>query len=123
MARYDDTFVGRFLEPWNRHDVDGALALMTDDCVWEVTRGREPHGILYTGQTAVRSAIVEAYDTYIEEAWKNAELEEIEDLAAELLGKAQEAQSIEDDLFCILYLAFRCGFKTAIGNIRISMSE
>jgi len=56
-------------------------------------------------------------DTYIEEAWKNAELEEIEDLAAELLGKAQEAQSIEDDLFCILYLAFRCGFKTAIGNL------
>jgi ketosteroid isomerase-like protein len=54
MARYDDTFVGRFLEPWNRHDVDGALALMTDDCVWEVTRGREPHGILYSGQTSAR---------------------------------------------------------------------
>ena len=57
-------------------------------------------------------------DTYIEKAWKNAESEEIEDLAAGLLGKAQEAQSIEDDLFCILYLAFRCGFKTAIGNLR-----
>ena len=54
MARYDDTFVDRFLEPWNRHDVDGALALMTDDCVWEVTRGREPHGTLYTGRAAVR---------------------------------------------------------------------
>jgi hypothetical protein len=26
MASYDDTFVDRFLEPWNRHDVDGALA-------------------------------------------------------------------------------------------------
>jgi ketosteroid isomerase-like protein len=50
MARYDDTFVGRFLEPWNRHDVDGALALMTDDCVWEVTRGREPHGIQFEGR-------------------------------------------------------------------------
>jgi ketosteroid isomerase-like protein len=35
MSRYDDTFVDRFLKPWNRHDVDGALALMTDDCVWE----------------------------------------------------------------------------------------
>ena len=34
MPRYDDTFVDRFLEPWNRHDVDGALAVMTDDCVW-----------------------------------------------------------------------------------------
>jgi hypothetical protein len=41
--------------------VDGALALMTDDCVWEVTRGREPHGTLYTGQTAARSASVEAF--------------------------------------------------------------
>ena len=66
MARYDDTFVDRFLEPWNRHDVDGALALMTDDCVWEVTRGREPHGTLYTGQTAVRSAIVEAFKALLD---------------------------------------------------------
>ncbi len=54
MSRYDDTFVDRFLEPWNRHDVDGALALMTDDCVWEVTRGREPHGTLYTGRAFAR---------------------------------------------------------------------
>jgi hypothetical protein len=54
-------------------------------------------------------------DTYIEKAWKCADTEEIEGLAAELLGKAQEGQSIEEDLFCILYLAFRCGFKTAIG--------
>ncbi len=52
MPRYDDAFVDRFPEPWNRHDVDGALALMTDDCVWEVTRGRELHGTLYTGRAA-----------------------------------------------------------------------
>jgi len=50
-------------------------------------------------------------DTYIDKAWKHTEMEEIENLAAELLGKAQEGQSIQDDLFCILYLAFRCGFK------------
>ena len=30
-------------------------------------------------------------DTYIEKAWKHAETEEIENLAAELLRKAQEA--------------------------------
>jgi hypothetical protein len=41
-------FVDRFLVPWNPHDVDGALALMTDDSVWEITRGREPHDTLYT---------------------------------------------------------------------------
>jgi hypothetical protein len=62
-------------------------------------------------------------DTYIEKAWKHAETEEIENFAAELLRKAQEAQSIEDDLFCILYLAFRCGFKTAIGNCRDNIAS
>ena len=56
-------------------------------------------------------------DTYIEKAWKHAEIGEIEDLAANLLGKAQNSQDMEDDLICILYLAFRCGFKTAIGNL------
>ena len=54
MPRNDETFVDRFLEPWNRHDVDGALALMTDDCVWEVTRGRESHGTLYNGRLSYR---------------------------------------------------------------------
>jgi hypothetical protein len=35
-------FVDRFLEP-----------LTADERVWEVTRGREPHCILYTGGRAV----------------------------------------------------------------------
>jgi hypothetical protein len=33
---------------------------MTDDCVWENTRGREPHGTLCTGRADVR-VIVEAF--------------------------------------------------------------
>jgi hypothetical protein len=40
MARYDEAFVEQFLAPWNHHGVDGALALMTDDCVWEVSPTR-----------------------------------------------------------------------------------
>ena len=55
-------------------------------------------------------------EAFIERAWKYADTEEIENLGAALLGKAQEGRSIEEDLFSILYLAFRCGFKTAIGN-------
>lgn len=51
-------------------------------------------------------------DAHIEKAWRYVEMQEIEDRAAEILGKSQEGQSIEDDLFCILYLAFRCGFRT-----------
>ena len=54
-------------------------------------------------------------DACIEKLWKHAEMEEIEDHAAEILGKLQEGQSIQDDLFCVIYLAFRCGFKMTIG--------
>jgi ketosteroid isomerase-like protein len=61
MPRCDEAFVDRFLAPWNRHDVDGALALMTGDWVWEVTRGSEPHGTLLEGPSAVRSAIAGAF--------------------------------------------------------------
>jgi hypothetical protein len=68
----------------------------------------------YDGESKCRAHRFD--DTYIEKAWKHAEVDEIENLAAEPLGKAQEAQSIEDDLFCILYLAFRCGFKTALAH-------
>ena len=37
MQIYDDAFVERFLAPWNSHDVEGAMALMSDECLWEVT--------------------------------------------------------------------------------------
>ncbi|MDP1963286.1 MAG: nuclear transport factor 2 family protein [Reyranella sp.] len=61
MQIYDKAFVDRFLKPWNDHDVEGALALMTDDCVWEITRGSEPHGTRIEGSRAVRAAIAQTF--------------------------------------------------------------
>ena len=34
---------------------------MTDDCIWEITRGAEPHGTLYSGSSEVRTAIDDAF--------------------------------------------------------------
>jgi uncharacterized protein (TIGR02246 family) len=61
MELYDDAFVAMFLAPWNAHDVDGAMALMADDCLWEVTRGSEPYGTVFNGDEAVRTAIANAF--------------------------------------------------------------
>lgn len=61
MRTYDEAFVKRFLKSWNDHDVEGALALMTDDCVWETTRGSEPYGKRIEGSKAVRVAIADAF--------------------------------------------------------------
>ena len=44
----------RFNDAFNRHDVDGIMALMTDDCVFENTRPA-PDGTRYEGQDAVRA--------------------------------------------------------------------
>jgi ketosteroid isomerase-like protein len=45
--------VARFNAAWDRHDVDGVMAAMTDDCVFENT-GPAPDGTRYAGAAAVR---------------------------------------------------------------------
>jgi uncharacterized protein (TIGR02246 family) len=42
-----------FNQAFNRHDVDGMMALMTEDCVFENT-DPPPDGARYAGQEAVR---------------------------------------------------------------------
>ena len=62
MRVYDEAFVTRFLKPWNAHDVGGAMALMTEDRLWEIPRGAEPHGTAFKGSQAVRAAIAAAFE-------------------------------------------------------------
>ena len=61
MSFHDESFVQKMLAVWNAHDVDGAMALMTEDCVWEITRGAAPHGTLFSGSKDVRAAIADAF--------------------------------------------------------------
>ena len=46
--------VGRFNEAFNRHDVDGVMAAMTENCVFENTNPA-PDGTRYHGQAEVRA--------------------------------------------------------------------
>jgi hypothetical protein len=55
-------------------------------------------------------------DTCIEKAWKHAEMEEIEDLAAGRLGKAQEAQSISSATYCIASLSWLSPLRRYCGS-------
>ena len=45
--------IERFNAAFNRHDIDGVMALMTDDCVFESTRP-PPDGERFEGADAVR---------------------------------------------------------------------
>jgi ketosteroid isomerase-like protein len=52
--------VRRFQDAWNRHDIDGVMALMTDDCVFESTQ--PPDGERVMGQQAMRAFWTRFFD-------------------------------------------------------------
>jgi steroid delta-isomerase-like uncharacterized protein len=61
-----------FAEAFNRHDADGIMALMTDDCVFEASAGPEICGTRYDGRAAVRAGFAEVFATFRDAQWGNA---------------------------------------------------
>lgn len=62
MADADvQSLLDRFNAAWNDHDLDAALALCTDDCVFEST-GPAPDGERHVGFDAVRAAWKPLFD-------------------------------------------------------------
>jgi len=69
MAFDGKTFVDRFNIVWNGHDVDGILAMMTDDIVFEASFGKDPWGSRVVGKTALRSFLGEMFDRIPDVRW------------------------------------------------------
>jgi ketosteroid isomerase-like protein len=47
----------RMLDAFNRHDLDGIMALFADDCVFESPRGPDPWGRRFSGPAEVREGL------------------------------------------------------------------
>jgi len=58
-----------FAAAWNRHDVDGLMACMADDCVFEAAAGPEVAGTRHVGKDAVRRAYAAVFDAYADARW------------------------------------------------------
>ena len=58
-----------FAAAWNRHDVDGLMACMADDCVFEAAAGKEVAGTRHVGREAVRRAYAAVFETYADGRW------------------------------------------------------
>lgn len=61
-----------FADAFNRHDADGIMAFMTDDCVFEASAGPEVCGARHVGKAAVRAAFVEVWTTFPDAHWSDA---------------------------------------------------
>ena len=60
-----DAFAGA----WNRHDTDAILSMMTEDCIFEASRGPDVKGTVYTGQDEVRRGVDEVFATFPDAQW------------------------------------------------------
>lgn len=64
-------FLDDFANAWNRHDVDGILAMMTDDCVFQPGMGPEAHGNRFSGRTDVRRGIEKFLAAFPDARWND----------------------------------------------------
>jgi ketosteroid isomerase-like protein len=53
--------LGEFNRAWNEHDLEAALALISDDCVFDNT-GPAPDGERFEGKAAIRAAWKPVFD-------------------------------------------------------------
>jgi len=51
-----------FVNGWNSHDVDAAMAFMADDCVFESAAGPDACGTRHTGRSSVRDAFARIFE-------------------------------------------------------------
>jgi uncharacterized protein (TIGR02246 family) len=61
----------QFAAAWNRHDVDGLMACMTDDGVFEASAGPDVAGARHVGRDAVRKAYAAVFAAYKDARWNN----------------------------------------------------
>src|SRR4051812_30598425 len=62
-------FLDEFAAAWNRHDTDAILSMMTDDCIFEASRGSDFKGTVYNGQAEVRRGVEEVFRTFPDARW------------------------------------------------------
>jgi ketosteroid isomerase-like protein len=62
MSVTAESFVRDFLAPWNKHDVEGAISMMTPDCVWEYPAGPDPWGNRFSGTAALHRAVANLFE-------------------------------------------------------------
>ena len=61
-----------FAAAFNRHDADGVMSFMTEDCVFEASAGPDICGARYEGRDAVRGAFAEVFATFPDARWNGA---------------------------------------------------
>jgi predicted esterase/ketosteroid isomerase-like protein len=60
-----------FAEAWNRHDIDGLMSFMTEDCVFNANGGTEVYGTTFRGRDAVRRGFMKSWGDFPDAQWNH----------------------------------------------------
>ena len=71
-ARDLEQVLEAFADAWNRHDVDGLMSMMTDDCAFHASAGSDVCGERHEGRIAVRAAYEAVFAQYPDARWNDA---------------------------------------------------
>jgi steroid delta-isomerase-like uncharacterized protein len=69
MTFAGEKFVEQFNTVWNAHDVDGILAMMTDDVIFEASFGKDPWGSRVVGKPALRAFLEQMFERIPDVRW------------------------------------------------------
>ena len=69
MAFDGEAFITRFNTVWNGHDLEGILAMMTDDVIFEASFGKDPWGARVVGKAAVREFLTDMFERIPDIRW------------------------------------------------------
>jgi ketosteroid isomerase-like protein len=61
-----------FAQAWNRHDIEGLMAAMHQDCIFETAAGAEVFGSRHVGHAAVRRAFLATFEQFPDAQWRSA---------------------------------------------------
>ena len=70
-APITEATLAAFSDAWNRHDVDGLMQFMSDDCVFMTAGGPDVCGARHVGPEAVRKAFAGAWAALPDAHWSN----------------------------------------------------
>lgn len=105
-----------FAEALNNHDIDAALSMMTEDCVFNAVAGPELQGKSFVGQDAVRAGLSAAWKNAPDACWVDAVYHVSGDTGfMETTYKGTTADGARTEARMIDVLTFRDG-KIAIKN-------
>jgi ketosteroid isomerase-like protein len=69
MAFDGEQFITNFNTVWNGHDLEGILAMMTDDVLFEASFGTDPWGSRVAGKAAVRQFLADMFERIPDVRW------------------------------------------------------